>query len=154
EAGVHRGPAAAALAVGPEHEHRAGPALTLGAPLLGAGEPLRPQPVQRRGVGPDAARPAGLSVHGHGHGFAAHGEDRPYPRGQAGGSRGAGQSPTADVAHVSTSAGPRGETRVLPHARERSSTTAVAGAAGGPARHPPGARAVGPRHGPRPVLLT
>src|SRR6185503_15594183 len=50
QARVQCGPEGATLAVGPGHHHRAGTALALRAALLGAGQPLVAQPVERGDV--------------------------------------------------------------------------------------------------------
>ena len=50
QAGVQRGPLGRGVDAGPGDEHGAGAALTLGAALLGAGQTLVAQPVERGGV--------------------------------------------------------------------------------------------------------
>ena len=82
EARVERHPARP-RAVRPRHEHRARSALTLGAPLLGAGQPQPAQEVEQRGVDRKPRQRPRRSVDGH-RGGAGH---RPTvnlsPRGKA-----------------------------------------------------------------------
>ena len=62
QARVQCGPEGATVAVGPGHHHRAGAALALRAALLGAGQPLVAQPVERGDVRLDIDHRALLAV--------------------------------------------------------------------------------------------
>ena len=127
---------AVAVGVRPGDQHRAGAALALGAALLGAGQALVAQPVERGDVRLDPGDGALLAVDGHGRGAS-------FGRLRSSGCRGGGRGPSGSGSRRP----PAGRTGAWRSWRSRSARSRAPGSAScsaapsrgaGPGRTTPG----------------